>query len=571
MDNKPSIKKQKKSKQNSDINIEIQDINMKINNVNIENNVKTDDELLLESYNIVLKRHFNYDSLKPAQFEIIKRLLNKQDVFAILCTSFGKSITFQMVFLLTQKIVIVISPLISLMDDQANQMKQFNIPVCVLNSTNKNKNKTLNNLLTTPQLVYTSPEWIKEEKNLNFIRELYENELISLIAVDEAHLVSSWSDFRSSYDKLICIRDNFNEIPILALTATASEHIRGEIITKLKLRNHFMIVGEFDRPNLYLEINQRNKHTVINRIEDLINQYPDDHTIIYCKTKKQTEEVCESLKKKDINCEFYHGELTKEERDNIQGKVFKNELKCVIATIAYGQGINIPNVRNVIHYSITKNIENYYQEIGRGGRDGNHCNCVLFYENTDITIHRKQTYEMPDGPKKRYCLEQINIMDKYIHTKECRRKLLLAHFGEIKNSCTNCDNCINKISELPKQNYVMPVYLFLSVQSRLNGLTGVGIIINILVGSNNRYMNDEFKNYPEYGKGAIMGKKKYWDNVVQQLKNNEFIKQEPNLKHTFGMKTILTSKGNNWIRKIKALYPTYEILLSSNNVEELLW
>jgi ATP-dependent DNA helicase RecQ len=538
--------------------------------------VKTEDELLLEEYNVILKKYFGYDTLKKEQFEAIKNILvHKKDVLFIHQTSYGKSILYQMAFLLSQdKNVFVITPLISLSEDQKRHMEDLNISVCIFNSTNKNKNNDLNSLLTEPKLCYITPEWLTNEKNLNFLSILYENNLISLFAIDESHLISmgGWGDFRSSYERLDCIRNEFFDVPILALSATASIEDRKEIIDKLKLKNCALFVGDFNRPNLYYEIKQKTKSTILDEIENLIIKYQkkDNKTIIYCKTKKNTEEVSEKLNQKNIPCEFYHAELTDETRKNIYEKFLNGVIHVIACTISFAQGLNIPKVSLIIHYSPPKSIMNYVQEVGRAGRTADmESYCFMFYENSDITIHKKQNQEIRDPVRKKYLSNEIQKMEQYIHTKECRRKLLLSHFGQYyEGNCNNCDNCCKEAKELT--NYTVPSYIILSVLSRMQDC-GATIIINILRGSKNKYIKEEFTRYPEYGKLKHFSEA-YLKNVFQELHNNAFLSTVPNPKHSFATKIIINKTGNVWIRNMKEAYPTYEILIKADNIEnQLLW
>lgn len=557
------IKKPRKSKKTKIIE------DSKPSDIFVEIPVKTEDELLLDEYNVILKKYFGYDTLKKEQFEAIKNIIvNKRNILFIINTGAGKSITFQMIHVITKKNVIVISPLIALMTDQEEHMKACGINVCVLNSTNKNKKETIKLLETVPHLIYTSPEWIVS--NLNVVQELYDSGTLELIALDEAHLLDSWSDFRNSYDKLSSLKENFSEIPFICLTATATHIVREKIIDKLNLQNPLIIVGDFNRPNLYYEIKQRNKNTIIDEIENLIIKYQkEDRTIIYCKTKKNTEEICAHLNSRNIPCEFYHAELTDDTRKNIYYNFISGKHKVICATISFGQGISINNVRLVIHYSATKTLDLMAQECGRGGRDSKQSYCFMFYENSDITIHKKQNQETRDPVRKKYLSNEIQKMEEYIHTKECRRKLLLSHFGQhYEGNCNNCDNCCKEAKELT--NYTVPSYIILSVLSRMQDC-GATIIINILRGSKNKYIKEEFTKYPEYGKLKHFSEA-YLKNVFQELHNNSFLSTVPNPKHSFATKIIINKTGNVWIRNMKEAYPTYEILIKADNiVNQLLW
>ena len=529
------------------------------------------DNSLINEYNSILKQYFNYDSLKPEQYEIIDTLLNKKkDVLAILCTSFGKSITFQMVFLISKKCVFVISPLLSLINDQITHMESCNIPVCKFNSEcNKKKQEEIKTeiLKGNTKLIYTTPEWI--EKNTDFIQELEELNLVSLIAIDEAHSISTWSDFRPSYKKLNKIREKISLIPILGLTATASEKVRNDIITELNLKNYLLIIGDFNRPNLYLEVIKKSK--TLNEVQDIYNkimQFPTDQHIIYCKKKDDTEKISMELNRFGLKTAFFHADIPVERKMEIQQKVITNEISCVIATTAYGQGINTPNVRTVIHFTPSKNLENYYQEIGRAGRDGLPSYCYLYYDKTDIQNHLQQV-DKTNQQLKKYQEEQVQKMDYFLHTDKCRKKTILCHFGQLLNEdCENCDNCKNKTVPSVKRNYVYEAYLFLSLLTKLNEKTGGTNLIKIILGSNAKTIKPAHKLLEEYGKGISFGKEEKWKDFLRLLKNNEFIIEKAT-EAKFGTVLSITTKGRGIIRKYKELYPTYSELLNADYIEEL--
>ena len=533
--------------------------------------MEKEDNTLLNEYNVILKKYFGYESLKPEQFEIIDKLLNKKmDVLAILCTSFGKSITFQMAYLISNKCVFVISPLLSLINDQITQMENCNIPVCKFNSEcNRKKQEEMQNeiLSGNTKLIYTTPEWI--EKNIDFIQELNDLNLISLIAIDEAHSISTWSDFRPSYKKLNKIREKITSIPILGLTATASEKVRNDIITELQLQNYLMIIGNFDRPNLYLEVIKKSK--TLNEMQDIYNkiiQFPNEQHIIYCKKKDDTEKLSYELNRFGLKTAFFHADIPVERKMEIQQKVILNEINCVIATTAYGQGINTLNVRTVIHYTPSKNLENYYQEIGRAGRDGLQSFCYLYYDKADIQNHMQQV-DKTNPQLKKYQEEQVHKMDCFIHTDVCRKRNILQHFGQLMHDdCNNCDNCKNKKTPVVKYNYVYETYLFLSLLTKLNEKSGGTNLIKIILGRNVKTIKPAHKLLEEYGKGLSFGKEEKWKELLQLLKNNEFIIEKAT-EAQFGTVLSITTKGRGIIRKYKELYPTYSELLNADYVEEL--
>ena len=534
----------------------------------------TEENLEIE-YNKTLKKYFGYDKLKKEQFEIIRKIIHdKIDIFAILCTSFGKSITFQMTHLISKNNVIVISPLLSLINDQYEQMKKNNINVCKFNSDLsktellKQKKEILNG---AKKLIYVTPEWLI--KSLDFIKELNNLGFISLIAIDEAHCVSSWSDFRESYKTLSMIREEkeLGNIPMLCLTATASKHIQNDVMATLKLKNPLMIIGDFDRKNLYIEVNKRNDSTII-KIVDIINNYRNDHNIIYCISRKDTEKLKEILLKNDIKCENYHAGMDSVIRNDIQRKVMNGEIKCIIATIAYAQGINISNVRNVIHYSACKSIENYYQEIGRAGRDGLESYCYLFYSPRDFIIHKIQLKESKDEEFIKYQQGEIIKMENYVNSNHCRRKSILEHFGQICNGCDKCDNCTIKKKIITVKNYVYQTYLFLSLLKKLNGKYGGKFLIKIIVG---KCEDNDLIKLDEFDKGRKYGTIKWWESFINVLKLKEYITyKKPDKKNNtnkFVQFLFISNKANTWINNMKNKYNTFNDLVNNIVQEDYLY
>jgi ATP-dependent DNA helicase RecQ len=320
--------------------------------------------------NELLKTHFKLNALKPLQIEVITNILQGRDVIGILPTGFGKSICFQLPYLYTKKNVIVISPLLALMDDQMAGLKRLGIPVCCLNSLNKSKQDDLDSIYSgEAKIIYITPEYLLS--NDQMIAELYAEDSICLICIDEAHVMSSWGNgFRSSYLDLKRLRDLAPSVPILALSATATEKIQGDIKKNLKLRDPAKIIGDFNRPNLFLSINPLESDGFDQQIKPLLEKYKGDKILIYCKTRSTTDAVSKRVNKMGIECHPYHAEIDSKTRQSVQTRFTDGTIQCICATIAFGMGINIPDIRVVIHYNSPGNLESYYQEIGRAGRDG---------------------------------------------------------------------------------------------------------------------------------------------------------------------------------------------------------
>lgn len=513
-------------------------------------------DLLKEKYNAILKEYFDYDSLKDKQLEIIYNLLEKkQDICAVLATGYGKSICYQLPFLITQKSVIIISPLISLMVDQKLEMEKRNIPVCCFNSDCKitEKLKNITSILNgNHKIIYMTPEYLLRSAE-DFIKQLNDNDYISLICIDEAHCVSSWgNDFRETYTKLNIIKKWIPNIPILAVTATASEKIRKDICKLLELNNPLFIIGSFDRPNLYIKVQQ--KQDIKSDLLNLLEKFKDQYIIIYCKTRDDTEQIAGVINKLGIKSFAYHAGLQNNERDNIQKKFNNGDYKCIVATIAFGMGINIPNIRLVIHYGCPKNLESYYQEIGRAGRDGKYSECHLFYSTKDFTLNRYFIKNIENIEYRKYYEQEIRNIEKYIYTTECRRKVLLANFGENIDHCTKCDNCLNKVNQNDK-DFTLPSHKLLSLIYNLHGKFGAGTFISILNG------NKKHNNFEASGSGKEYTQE-FWKKLIRILINNDYLKEIP-IAGNFGSTIECTKKAIDWLVQMEEYQD-----LNDNNIKQ---
>ena len=527
----------------------------------------------LAKYNKILKKKYGYESLKKEQYEIINSIVSdNKDVLGILATGFGKSICYQMPHLITKKSVIVVSPLIALMTDQMTELKKLNISATVLNSTCKNKEVVMDEILEGDnKIIYITPEYM--ENCEGFIKMLIENDQLCLIAIDEAHCVSTWGlDFRKSYTELKNIRDwtSSADVPLLAVTATASKKVRRDIIKILQLEEPHTIVGDFDRHNLYISVKTKTNKSNVSRgtepaaedLEDLITKNKNNYIIIYCKTREETEKLSEIINSWDILSMAYHAGLNNKIRDEIQKKFINGEIKCIVATIAFGMGINIKNVRLVIHYNCPKNLESYYQEIGRAGRDGLPSECHLYYSKKDFVINRLFLENISDKKHKDYQEEQIQLIEKYVNSMGCRRLLLLKSFDDkyTKDRCDNCDNCLknknNKNNLEPiletKKDYSIASYIILKVINKLNGSYGINMYINIIRGSNAKNITDFMKKLKYYNIG-----KKYsvdwFKEIIIRLLNEKYL-VEKKLKTCAGCIVGCTEKSKKWLKYIKESY-----------------
>ena len=523
----------------------------------------------LENYNAILKKYFKYPALKAEQFTIISNVLDGKDVFAILATGFGKSICYQLPTMISKKCVIVISPLIALMHEQGEEMKSKNIPVCVFNSTKNQSEKDYiqyNLLKGEYKLIYMTPEYlIKSEE---FIKKLVEKDNLAMICIDEAHAVSTWGlDFRVSYTKLNIIREWIPEIPILTLTATASTKVKDDVSKMLGLVNPFEVIGNFDRPNLNIKVYPRSENIIVN-IGSLLEKYKNEYIIIYCKTRDETDTLAETINNFGIKCESYHAGIADKKRTEIQQDFIDSKFKCIIATIAFGMGINIPTVRLVIHYNCPKNMESYYQEIGRAGRDGLPSECVLFYSKKDFYVNRLFLKTITDDSHRMYQESQIRLIEKYVYASDCRRKLLLINFGQKIDSCTNCDNCINKLNISEKEilpikmiDYTKEIYLYLNLMNRIDNKFGSGMSVYILIGKSSK-VKEYMCKFEQYGAGISFGNENWWKELIRLLINEDIV-IETQVKGSFGTTISLTNKGKMLRKKLITRFPKYIDLLQT--------
>lgn len=423
-----------------------------------------------------LKEYFGYDKFRPLQEDIINSIFDGKDNLVIMPTGGGKSICFQLPALLLEGITIVISPLIALMKDQVDGLTTNGIAAAYLNSSQKeSEQQEIYKQIAEGKLklLYTAPE------SLSYLEHIFNSQTISLIAIDEAHCISSWGhDFRPAYTNLGYLKNRFPKIPIIALTATADKATREDIANQLNIPNATQHIASFDRKNLKLEVRPANDR--IKQIISFIDELPNESGIIYCLSRKATEAVAEKLRNASINAAAYHAGIAHDIRSKIQEDFINDKCQVICATIAFGMGIDKSNVRWVIHYNLPKNIEGYYQEIGRAGRDGLPSNTILFHSYGDVIQLQKFAQNSGNAEVQ---LAKLDRMKEYADALSCRRKILLSYFGElISQDCGNCDVCQN-----PPQFFDGTVIAqkALSTVARLDGQEAIGTVIDVLRGSQN--------------------------------------------------------------------------------------
>lgn len=429
----------------------------------------------------ILNEVFGYDEFRPLQKEIIESVLQKTDTMAIIPTGGGKSLCYQIPGLIFEGLTIVVSPLISLMKDQTDQLKSLDVPAVFLNSAlsygeyNYNVDQIKQGKI---KLVYMAPEGLLAERNLNFLKELK----VDCITVDEAHCISEWGhDFRPEYRKITDVRREFPDAVCLAFTATATQRVRDDILKSLELSDPAVYIASFNRENLFLEVVAKSRP--LYQILDFLKKFKDKSGIIYCFSRAQVDELYEDLLDEGYSVKPYHAGLPESERKKNQELFIKDDVNIIVATIAFGMGIDKPNVRFVIHHDLPKSIESYYQEIGRAGRDGLKSNCLLLLGYGDTQKIQYFINQKEDDKERRIAHGHLDALLNYAESYECRRKPLLRYFDENykEDNCGMCDNCVSERDDL--EDISLEAKKFLSCVKRTGEFFGAGHIVDVLRGS----------------------------------------------------------------------------------------
>ena len=459
----------------------------------------------MDTIDELLKKYWGYTAFLPHQKEIIESLLKGQDTIAIMATGGGKSLCYQLPALCLDGLTLVISPLISLMKDQVDDLNARGIPAAAYNSSLEydDRKKIETDLKNHHiRLLFISPEKCMQPVFLDFLKK----SPVCLFAIDEAHCISEWGhNFRPEYRQLSALKKHFPSVPLIALTATAIPAVRKDISQQLGLSEPREFIGSFNRKNLQYRVLP--KKDAVNTVLTYVRQHKDDSGIVYCLSKKETEEVAEKLRKSGYKALAYHAGLSKKVRENVQDEFIHDNVNIVCATIAFGMGIDKPDVRFVIHYDVPKSVESYFQETGRAGRDGEDSECILFYSRGDVgKIRSLLESDGSDDRFVRLALRKLQDITDYCETPSCRRTFLLNYFGEEYSgeNCGSCDNCDQPKGMFDGTHVAKKI---VECVQQLPSNYGVALITDVLTGSkSSRIQHYHLDNLPAYNSGKEYSK-----------------------------------------------------------------
>lgn len=484
----------------------------------------------------ILKKYFGYDSFRNQQYDIIQSIAQGHDTLVLMPTGGGKSLCFQIPAIMLDGTCLVVSPLISLMKDQVDALENAGIEAAYMNSSQTSAEAGIvwqKYCRGELKLLYLSPE-----KMIAGFEHLMKASPVSMIAVDEAHCISSWGhDFRAEYTQLSIIKKNFPTIPVVALTATADRLTREDIVNQLCLKNPNKFISSFDRPNLSITVRSGlSKKHKDQEIIDFVSQRSRECGIVYCLSRKTTEEVASMFYSNGLKAACYHAGMNAQERNDVQSAFINDEIKIICATIAFGMGIDKSNVRWVIHYNMPKNIEGYYQEIGRAGRDGLPSDTILYFNYNDAIVLSNFAQE---SAKPELNLSKLRRMQQFAEASTCRRKILLTYFNEHRNEdCGNCDVCKNP----PKVfDGTIIAQKALSALFRTNESVGSHMLIKILRGSSEQQIiNKGYHKLKTWGAGKDISAE-HWQQYIMQLLNQGLLE----IAYERGFALTITDAGKS--------------------------
>jgi len=472
----------------------------------------------------ILKATFGYDTFRPLQREVIENVLNKRDTLAVMPTGGGKSLCYQIPALIFGGLTVVVSPLIALMKDQVEQMRAYGVPALFLNSS-LSAEAYQENMDTVRRgqvkLLYVAPETLLTPRILSLLSTLK----VDCLTIDEAHCISEWGhDFRPEYRQLVDVRHKFPDAICLALTATATPRVRADIKSTLGFAASNEFVASFNRENLYIEVAPKRDAAI--QTTSFLERFKDQSGIIYCFSRKQVDELADRLARKGHSVRPYHAGLEDDVRRRNQEAFLRDDAQIIVATIAFGMGINKPNVRFVVHYDLPKSVESYYQEIGRAGRDGLPAHCLLLYSYSDVA-KLKYFIDQKEGDERRVAMQHLDAIVRYAEDEvNCRRKPLLNYFGEpySESNCRNCDNCNAEAPTL--EDITVPAQKFLSCVKRTGERFGAGHVADVLLGSKNgKVIQYEHDKLSTHGIGKELNQKQ-WMHLARQLVQMGYLNQD---------------------------------------------
>lgn len=485
---------------------------------------------------MALKEHFGHSQFRPLQWKIIRSIMvEKRDCCAIMTTGYGKSLCYQFPSVYTNGVTLVVSPLISLMEDQVLSLSVLNIKACLLGSAQKQKLFD-DIVLGLYRVVYLTPEYLTGSVGLNMLQQLAGN--LTLVAIDEAHCVSSWGhDFRSAFRALSCIRDVVPNVPLMALTATATKSVLDDIVQVLRLKDPRKLCSGFDRPNLKFVV--RTKISPWHDLQRLIREHQDGSVIVYCLKRGDTEDLVKLFRSQGIDCAAYHAGLSLKVRKEVHENFVRDKLRIIVATVAFGMGIDKPDVRCVINYGASREIESYYQEIGRAGRDGQPAKVVTFYGRQDFAFHTHMR-QLTNSKIHKSHMHALSLkFQEYLESCACRRKFIMTYFGDPcadkipirANCCDNCDLLLanpgqqleyEELNEEGMCDLSGDARILLSAIRSLSPCNGITVVILLLRGSNSQKIQAHLMTSPLRGSGKHKPEQ-WWKFLYDLLERHGFL------------------------------------------------